>query len=69
MRDEVTSNEPRKRDEWEIREDYHAVKRALEIFKDKERLSDVQKMIKEKAAAKESLDAVADGDLKTALGL
>lgn len=57
------------RDEWEIKEDYRAVKRALEIFKDKGRLKDVQDHIKSKKQAQDSMDAIADGDLKTALGL
>jgi hypothetical protein len=58
-----------KRDEYEIREDYHSVKRALEVFKNKERFNDVKEMIKSKQEARESLDAIGDGDLKTALGL
>lgn len=68
MKDKVVG-EPRKRDEWEIREDYNSVKRAIEVFKDKERLADVQKMIKDKKNSREALNAVGDGDLKLALGL
>lgn len=58
-----------KRDEWKIKDDLRAVKRALAIFKDKERLADVVKMIKEKKEAEVSLDALVDGDVKLALGL
>jgi len=68
MEDKVVA-EPRKRDEWEIREDYNSVKRPIEVFKDKERLADVQKMIKDKKNSREALNAVGDGDLKLALGL
>lgn len=60
---------PKKRDEWEIKDDLRAVKRALKVFKDKERLADVQELIKAEKDTENSLDAVADGDLKTALGL
>jgi len=60
---------PQKRDEYEIREDYRAVKKAIEVFKDKNRLADVQEMIKEKKNSKVSMDAIADGDIKSALGL
>lgn len=56
------------RDTWEKEEDYRAVKRALEVFKDEERLTDVQEIIKQKKASKDSMDAIADGDLKRALG-
>lgn len=57
------------RDEWEIKEDLRAVKRALKIFKDPKRLKEVQDMIRDKKDDTKSLEAVADGDLKTALGL
>ncbi|MBE0498575.1 MAG: hypothetical protein IBX43_04960 [Campylobacterales bacterium] len=57
-----------KRDEWEIKEDLRAVKRAMHIFRDKERLKDVQEMIKSEKSARESMDAVAEGDLQKALG-
>jgi len=60
---------PQKRDEYEIREDYRAVKKAIEVFKDKNRLADVQEMIKEKKNSNVSMDAIADGDIKSALGL
>ena len=58
-----------KRDEYEIKDDLRAVKRALKVFKDKGRLADVQALIKAEKSTEGSLDAIADGDLKTALGL
>jgi len=59
----------RRREKWEIENDYGTVKAAIEIFKDKDRLGDVQQHIKSKKAERESLDAVGDGDLQSALGL
>lgn len=59
---------PRKRDEWEIKDDLRAVKRALAIFKDPERLKDVQEMITAQKATEKSLDAIVEGDLAKALG-
>jgi len=59
---------PKKRDEWEIKEDLRAVKRALKIFSDKERLEDVQDLIRANKKVGDSLDAVADGDMQKALG-
>ena len=59
---------PRKRDEWEIKDDLRAVKRALAIFKDPERLKDVQEMITAQKATEQSLDAIVEGDLAKALG-
>lgn len=58
-----------KRDEWEIKDDMRAVQRALAVFKDKERLEDVQALIKKEKADQVALDFVADGDLQQALGL
>ena len=60
---------PTKRDEWEIKDDLRAVKRALAVFKDKDRLKDVQDLIKSKKEVEGVLDAVADGNLKEALGI
>ncbi len=60
---------PVKRDEWEIKDDLRAVKRALAVFKDKDRLKDVQDLIKEKKEVEIELDAIAEGNLKEALGL
>lgn len=59
----------RMREKYEIENDYRTVKSAIEIFKDKERLDDVQKLIKSKKAERESLEAVGEGDLQSALGL
>jgi len=58
-----------KRSQWEIDEDYRAVKRALLVFNDKERLKDVQDEIKKRADSKKSLESIAEGDFKEALGL
>lgn len=60
---------PLKRDEWEIKDDLRAVKRALKIFKDKDRLKDVQDLIKADQKTEDSLSAIAEGDLQSALGL
>ena len=60
---------PRQRDEYEIKEDLRSVKRALKIFKDKDRLKDVQDLIKANKGIEDTLDAIADGDLQKALGL
>lgn len=57
------------RDEYEIKEDLRAVKRAMAIFKDAGRLKDVQEMIKRDKKEQESLNFIADGDLQQALGL
>lgn len=57
------------RDEWEVRDDMRAVKTAIEVFKDKERLRDVQALIKKEREAQDALDLVASGDLGLALGL
>jgi len=66
---EEIAQAPKQRDEWEIKEDYRAVKRAMAIFKDKDRLEDVQKMIKDKKSDEKALDSIAEGDIKAALGL
>jgi hypothetical protein len=60
---------PKKRDEWEIREDYQAIRRAVDVMKDPERLKDVQEHIKSKKAVEGIVDAAVDGDLGKALGL
>lgn len=57
------------RSEWEVREDCDAVKRALQIFKDPERLEEVKEMLKQKRSDEKNVDALLDGDLKVALGL
>jgi len=67
--DEKIVAKPTKRDEWEIKDDLRAVKRALAVFKDKDRLKDVQDLIKEKKEVETELDAIAEGNLKEALGL
>lgn len=59
----------KKRNEYEIKEDLRCVQEALQIFKDKNRLKDVQEMIKANKNIEATLDAVADGDLQTALGI
>lgn len=58
-----------KRDPWEIKEDLEAVKRALKVFKDKDRLKDVQDLIKKDKGIEDSLNAVADGNFQSALGI
>ena len=65
MADTISS--PR-RDEWEIKEDMRAVKRALNIFKDPARLKDVQDMIKSEREDEKALDLVVDGKIAEALG-
>jgi hypothetical protein len=69
MEKENTVSEPETRDEWEVKDDLRAVKRALKVFKDPQRFADVQKMIKDEKVNTISLEAVAHGDLKMALGL
>lgn len=68
MENESAAAVSRPRDEYEIKEDLRAVKRAMIIFKDKERLKDVQDLIKKDKVTQTSLDFVADGDLQKALG-
>lgn len=66
----MTDNEPvRARDEWEIKDDLKAIKRAIKIFKDPARLKDVQELIKENKVTEEVLDNIADGNITQALGL
>ena len=64
---ETTANTT-KRDEWEIKDDLKAVKRAFKVFKDPERLKDVQELIKQNKDTELALEAVADGKLQEALG-
>lgn len=59
----------RQRDEWEIKEDLSSIKRAMSVFKDPERLKDVQDLIKENSKTEASLNAIAEGNLQEALGL
>lgn len=56
------------RSEWDIKDDVHSVKRAIEIFKDKARLKDVQEHIKKDKKAEATMDLIADGKLSEALG-
>jgi guanylate kinase len=58
-----------KRSEWEIKDDCRAVKNALQIFKDPERLEEVKEMMKKKRDDEKNIDALLEGDLKKALGL
>jgi hypothetical protein len=67
--EEAETAAPRKREEWEIREDYQAIRRAIEVMRDPERLKDVQDHIKSKKDVEKIVDAAADGDLQKALGL
>ena len=69
MSEKTIAAVPKARDEWEIKDDLRSVKRAMKIFKDKDRLKDVQDLIKADKVTETSLDAVASGDLKKALGL
>jgi hypothetical protein len=61
------------RDEWEIRQDYDAVTRAIAVVRDKNRFKDVQNMSKAKRLEKEQKEEsdkyIEDGDIKKALGL
>lgn len=58
-----------RRDEWEIKDDVRAIKRALAVFKDPARLKDAQDMIKAERAEEKSMDLVVDGKLAEALGI
>ena len=62
-------SEKKKRSEWEIKEDVRTIKRFLKIIKDKERFEEAKEMIKENSKIETSMDAVAEGNLKKALGL
>lgn len=57
-----------KRDEWEIKEDVRALKRAIAILKDPARLEEVQDHIKNERAEDKSMDLIVDGKLSEALG-
>lgn len=58
-----------KRDEWEVREDMRSVERAMEVFKDSERLDEVKELIKSEKQKQKNLDSIVDGNIKEALGL
>ena len=69
-RDEVEEkSEKKRRSEWEIKDDVRIIKKFLMIIKDKERFADAKEMIKENSKIETSMDAVAEGNLKKALGL
>lgn len=57
-----------KRDEWEIKEDVRALKRAIAILKDPARLKEVQDHIKNERSEDKSMDLIVDGKLSEALG-
>lgn len=57
-----------KRDEWEIKEDVRALKRAIAILKDSARLKEVQDHIKNERQEDKSMDLIVDGKLSEALG-
>lgn len=61
--------EKKKRSEWEIKDDVRTIKEFLTIIKDKERFAEAKTMIKENRGVEVSMEAVADGDLKKALGI
>jgi fructose-1,6-bisphosphatase/sedoheptulose 1,7-bisphosphatase-like protein len=65
----VDASEKKKRSEWEIKEDVRTIKKFLMIIKDKERFKEAKEMIKENRGVEVSMEAMADGDLKKALGL
>jgi len=62
-------SEKKKRSEWEIKEDVRTIKRFLKIIKDKERFEEAKEMIKENSKIETSMEDVAEGNLKKALGL
>lgn len=62
-------DKPAKRDEWEIREDVRAVRRAIEVFKNSERLEEVKESIKEERDIEKGVDDLLDGNIAKALGL
>jgi len=62
-------SEKKKRSEWEIEDDVRTIKEFLTIIKDKERFAEAKTMIKENRGVEVSMEAVADGDLKKALGI
>lgn len=57
------------RDEYEIKDDYRAVKRVIKIFKDPQRLKDVQDHIKANKDTEVVLDNIANGNITQALGM
>lgn len=66
MNGEVKST---KRDEWEIKEDIRAVRRAIEVFKSSERLEEVKESLKAERAIEKGVDDLLDGNIAKALGL
>lgn len=66
---DTKKSKPCKRDEWEIDEDFRAVKRAMEVFSDKDRLKDISKKIKFEKDEQAKLELIADGKITQALGL
>ena len=69
MNEEAFEMASNKRDKWEIEDDVRTVKRAVAIFKDKERLAEVQECIKKKKDVEHSVMLIGDGDIRQALGL
>jgi len=57
-----------RRDEWEIKEDVRALKRAIAILKDPARLKEVQDCIKNERSEDKAMDLIVDGKLSEALG-
>ena len=57
-----------KRDEWEIKEDVRALKRAIAFLKDPVRLKEIQDHIKSEREEDKSMDLIVDGKLSEALG-
>lgn len=58
----------KRRDDWEIREDRDAIKRTIAIFKDRDRLKEVQEYIKSENTVDDMVQAGVDGDMQKALG-
>lgn len=58
-----------RRDEWEIKEDVRALKRAIAILKDPARLKEVQDHIKNERSEDKSMDLIVDGKISEALGI
>ena len=63
------TSEKKKRNEYEIKDDVRTIKKFLMIVKDKERLEEAKEMIKANRGIEVGMEAIADGDLKKALGL
>lgn len=57
-----------KRDEWEIKDDVRALKRAIAILKEPGRLKEVQDHIKSERSEDKAMDLIVDGKLSEALG-